>query len=71
MLTILETDIMYYTLFKTIKKKAHLWEGSGMRNEERNEPVNGKAKVNALQFKKTFQFVIFIAISKLNLKLFS
>lgn len=42
-----------------------------MRNEDRNGPGNGKAKENALWFKNTFLFVIFIAISKLNLKLLS
>lgn len=71
MLTISETCNTYYMLFKTIFKMAYLSNGSGMRNEERNGPGNGKAKENALKFKKTFLFVIFIAISKLNLKLFS
>lgn len=41
-----------------------------MKNEESNESGNAKTKDNALHFKKTFLFSIFIAISKLNLTLF-
>lgn len=65
MLTISETEVMYYILFKTILKR-HIcgmevtW---GMTKEMGQEL--------ALQFKKTFLFVIFIAISKWNVKQFS
>lgn len=42
-----------------------------MKNKERNCPGNDKEKKNTLQLKKVFLFVVLIAISKLNLKLFT
>lgn len=45
--------------------------GSSMKNKERNCPGNDKEKKNTLQLKKVFLFVVLIAISKLNLKLFT
>lgn len=44
--------------------------GSSMKNEERDGPGNDKEK-NTLHLKKAFLFIIFIANSKLNLKLFT
>jgi len=41
-----------------------------MKNEERDGPGNDKEK-NTLHLKKAFLFIIFIANSKLNLKLFT
>lgn len=39
-----------------------------MKNGEKNGLGNYKVKENMLQFYKTFSFVIFIVIFKLNLK---